>query len=89
MARRTINMTLNRAGEWFYPIRSGLLGFSLVIGVVAFIVALFAAWIQHIITSFNMLSDHWVYVVVMILGLVVPPLGVLHGVLVWFGAVPS
>ncbi len=44
-------------------------------------VGAFAAWVQHIVTC---LSDGaWGF---LIAGAIMPPIGVLHGVGIWFGA---
>ena len=39
-----------------------------------------AAYVQHFITAIN--GEQWV---VLVIGAIMPPLGVLHGILVWLG----
>lgn len=47
--------------------------------LIAFVVSV-SAYIQHFITTIQ--GEQWA---VLIVGAILPPLGVLHGVLVWFG----
>lgn len=46
----------------------------------ALIVAVPAAYIQHFISTIQ--AEQWV---VLVIGAIMPPLGVLHGILVWLG----
>lgn len=46
----------------------------------ATMILMVGAWIQHFITSIA--QELWV---LLVLGAVIPPLGVLHGILVWLG----
>lgn len=48
--------------------------------MVAFVLATVGAWVQHLITTVS--EEMWVLLVV---GAIIPPVGVLHGWLVWFG----
>lgn len=56
---------------------SALAGFMLMIAV---ILATAGAWVQHFITTVS--EEMWVLLVV---GAIIPPVGVLHGWLVWIG----
>ena len=47
---------------------------------VAVILATFGAYVQHFITTVS--SEQWV---LMVLGAIIPPIGMLHGWLVWLG----
>lgn len=52
-------------------------------GIIFFIgiaLATVGAWVQHFITTVS--EEMWVLLVV---GAIIPPVGVLHGWLVWFG----
>ena len=51
-----------------------------IIFTIAIIVATAGAWIQHFITTVS--EEMWVLLVV---GAILPPVGVLHGWLVWVG----
>ena len=44
------------------------------------VVATLGAWVQHFITSVS--QEMWV---LMVLGAIAPPIGMLHGWLVWLG----
>lgn len=46
-----------------------------------FIVANFAAWLTHIIVCLK--TAQWFF---LIAGAIAPPIGVIHGVGIWFGA---
>lgn len=48
-----------------------------------FILLPIAAWVQHILTSAA--SERWV---TLVLGAVLFPIGVLHGIAIWFGFLP-
>jgi hypothetical protein len=53
---------------------------SAAFAVIAFLLSVIAAWATHVIVCIN--SSAWVLLVV---GIVVPPIGYLHGVGIWFG----
>lgn len=55
---------------------------SAAVAAIGFLLSVVAAWATHVIVCIN--SASWVLLVV---GVVVPPIGVLHGVAVWFGLV--
>ena len=44
------------------------------------IVAMIPAWITHVVYSIT--NELWV---VLVVGAVVPPVGVIHGFMIWFG----
>lgn len=54
-------------------------------GVLAIAICLtcFAAWLTHIVVCIKLLTG--ASVTLLVVGLVIPPIGVLHGVLVWLG----
>lgn len=56
--------------------------FALIGTVVLFVLTLIASWITHVAACIK--ASAWVLLVI---GVFVPPIGWLHGVLVWFGAV--
>ena len=47
---------------------------------VVFLVLTVGAWIQHVITC--ILEQTWI---LLIIGIIVPPIGWIHGIGVWFG----
>ena len=50
---------------------------------IAFMVTLLAAWWTHIVVCLK--AEAWV---ILIAGIVVPPIGVVHGISIWFGVLP-
>tara|TARA_Y100000310_G_scaffold321360_1_gene378879 strand:+ start:4356 stop:4526 length:171 start_codon:yes stop_codon:yes gene_type:complete len=52
-----------------------------VITVISFIIAFIAAWLTHVITCFNV--GAWGF---LIAGAICFPVGIVHGVGIWFGA---
>jgi hypothetical protein len=51
-----------------------------VLAAIAIVLTTVAAWATHVIVCIN--SSAWILLVV---GIVVPPIGLLHGVGIWFG----
>ena len=51
-----------------------------ILAIVFVVATIVAAYIQHFITTIS--GEQWV---VLVVGAVMPPLGVLHGILVWMG----
>ncbi|MDX5369231.1 MAG: hypothetical protein LPL29_07615 [Alphaproteobacteria bacterium] len=51
-------------------------------------ISVFAAWLTHVITSLGLVieNESWVYLGILVAGAFIPPLGVIHGVMIWFGA---
>ena len=58
--------------DWF-----GVSGVGL--GIVL-VIALMAAWVTHVVVSIS--AKAWI---MLGFGVIVPPVGVIHGVMVWFG----
>ena len=50
------------------------------LGLTLFMVAIFAAWVTHIITCFK--TDAWGF---LIAGAIAAPIGVVHGIGIWLG----
>jgi len=53
-----------------------------IIGVITLMLAPFAAWVTHILRCFN--EDQWGF---LIAGAIMFPIAVVHGILIWIGAV--
>ncbi|MGZ8364798.1 MAG: hypothetical protein ACXWWG_00635 [Nitrospira sp.] len=67
---------------------NGFDGVLVVLPVVALVISVFAAWVTHILWLFTTLTSAAGatagQIVLGILGVFVPPLGVLHGIFLWF-----
>lgn len=59
---------------------SNLKAFSIAAASIAFIFTWIAAWVTHVLVCIK--AAAWVLLVI---GIVVPPIGIVHGVGVWFG----
>lgn len=55
------------------------------LAVVAFVIANFAALINHIVWCINAASETGSAIAMLIVGLLIPPIGVVHGWALWFG----
>lgn len=59
-----------------------------VIGIFSFVITVFAAWATHIIWTIQTLaSDAGAtvgQVILALIGLCIPPVGVIHGIVIWF-----
>lgn len=64
-----------------------LLSWSLILFCVAVVVGFFAAWVTHIVASIGLITAGTVLagVALLLFGLVVFPVGIIHGVGIWFG----
>lgn len=66
------------------------LGLGLVLAFIGSIAACIGAWVTHLVWVIGKLAgDGGVtlgQVILGILGLFVPPVGVIHGIMIWFGA---
>ena len=51
------------------------------LSIVLFIIGIIASWITHVVSCIA--AQAWV---LLIIGIFVPPIGWIHGVMVWFGA---
>lgn len=62
----------------------------IIIAMVSFIFALIGAWVTHVVCVIGKLAgDAGVTMgqaILGVLGLFVPPIGVIHGIMIWFGA---
>ena len=52
-----------------------------VLATLVLILALIPAWITHVVYSIT--NELWV---VLVVGAFVPPVGIIHGVMIWFGS---
>lgn len=50
------------------------------LGLTIFMIAMFAAWVTHIVTCFK--TDAWGF---LIAGAIAAPIGVIHGIGIWLG----
>ncbi len=69
----------NRTGE--------IAGFSGLVFFVSFIIMLFAAWITHIVVAIKYITsgiEAVSYAVFLVAGAILPPVGVIHGIGIWF-----
>jgi hypothetical protein len=67
-----------------------LLGLGMFLSVLGFVCALVAAWITHVVVTISVLvsgtSVSIAYGILLAVGVFMPPVGVIHGIGVWFGA---
>ena len=70
-------------------LRDVRMGLGFVVLSAAMAIAAFAAWITHVMWAIGKLaSDAGItlgQVILAALGIFVPPIGVLHGLMIWFG----
>jgi hypothetical protein len=59
--------------------------------IVALLAVAFAGWVTHLIVAIQVLTSSTElaatvgYAVLLVLGIVIPPIGALHGIGIWFG----
>lgn len=56
------------------------LGITGVVIWLTLVVTMFAAWTTHVINTIQ--DNEWI---LLIIGIIVPPIGWLHGIAIWFG----
>ena len=54
--------------------------FYAIVGILSFVVTTFAAWVTHVVVCIKTAS--WI---LLVFGIVVPPIGLVHGFGTWFG----
>ena len=69
--------------------RNVQMGLGLVVFSIAIALLAFAAWITHVVWVIGKLAGDagitFGQVALAVLGTLVPPIGVLHGIMIWFG----
>lgn len=58
------------------------------LALIALGVTVVAAWVTHVVACIGAITGDEVVggVLMLLLGVVIPPLGVIHGFMIWFGA---
>lgn len=62
---------------------SGMLGYVAIVG--GFFALIFGPFITHIVWCINAASETGSAIALLIVGIVIPPVGWVHGVALWFG----
>ena len=70
--------------------KSAAAPFWIFVGLFVTILTMLAAWLTHVITTIQALAtpggSEAVEIAVLVVGTLMAPIGVIHGIMIWFGA---